>query len=162
MSSKAQIHASAKYDKKHTRSVMLKLNNTSDADILEKLNRVDNKQGYIKNLIRSDLRNMGGILSQEAISMLILPFAKKYQLKKVYLFGSYARGDAISDSDVDLLIEGGKNESMYEYLDLVSDLEKAIGKKVDLVEYQAALDNQTRSGRRFLQHIEKEKVLLYE
>ena len=43
-----------KYDSTHTVQVKLKLNITTDADILEILNSVENKQGYIKELIRAD------------------------------------------------------------------------------------------------------------
>lgn len=46
----------ARYDKTHTTMVVLKLNNQHDADILEKLKQVPSKQGYIKELIRKDLK----------------------------------------------------------------------------------------------------------
>lgn len=45
----------ARYDKTHTKRIFLKLNLESDSDILEKLDSVPNKQGYIKELIRKDL-----------------------------------------------------------------------------------------------------------
>ena len=47
--------AQAKYDKTHTKQIPLKLNKATDADILKKLDEVDNVQGYIKNLIRTDI-----------------------------------------------------------------------------------------------------------
>lgn len=47
--------ANAKYDKTHCTGVFLKLNIGTDADILEKLNSVPNRQGYIKQLIRQDI-----------------------------------------------------------------------------------------------------------
>lgn len=50
----AQKRANAKYDKKHTKGIYLKLNTDTDADILTKLSKVENVQGYIKNLIRAD------------------------------------------------------------------------------------------------------------
>ena len=43
------------YDERNTIQLKLKLNKTTDKDILEKLNTVPNKQGYIKQLIRSDI-----------------------------------------------------------------------------------------------------------
>ena len=52
---KAQKAASAKYDASHTIQVKLKLNTKTDADILEKLDAIENKQGYIKDLIRRDI-----------------------------------------------------------------------------------------------------------
>ena len=45
-----------RYDKKNTKRVQLKLNTKTDADILEHLSKVGNKQGYIKNLIRADIK----------------------------------------------------------------------------------------------------------
>ena len=55
MTSEAQKRAQAKYDKANTTQIILKLNKKTDADILEKLQGVDNRQGYIKELIRQDL-----------------------------------------------------------------------------------------------------------
>ena len=53
--SEAQIRASARYDAAHTIKVCLNLNDRTDADILARLDEVDNKQGYIKSLIRQDI-----------------------------------------------------------------------------------------------------------
>lgn len=44
-----------KYDKTNTTQIRMKLNLKTDADILEKLESVGNKQGYIKTLIRADI-----------------------------------------------------------------------------------------------------------
>ena len=52
--SKAQRAASAKYDASHTIQIKLKLNTKTDADIIEQLDAITNKQGYIKDLIRRD------------------------------------------------------------------------------------------------------------
>ncbi len=52
----AQKRAKAKYDENNTIQVKLKLNLNTDKDILEALERSGNKQGYIKELIRKDLK----------------------------------------------------------------------------------------------------------
>ena len=44
-----------KYDKKNTKQFMMKLNLKYDADIIDKLQSVKNRQGYIKDLIRNDI-----------------------------------------------------------------------------------------------------------
>lgn len=44
----------------------------------------------------------------EELKKIISPIAKKYHISKVYLFGSYARGDCDEQSDVDLRIEKGE------------------------------------------------------
>lgn len=54
--SEAQIKANKKYDAKNTTRLMLKLNLKTDAEIIQKLNEVGNKQGYIKRLIQEDIR----------------------------------------------------------------------------------------------------------
>lgn len=56
MTTEAQKRAQKKYDEANRdkwRMVHLKLNKETDADIIEKLERSGNIQGYIKDLIRS-------------------------------------------------------------------------------------------------------------
>ena len=58
MTTEAQKRAQKKYDEANRdkfRIVNLKLNRASDADIIDKLESVDNIQGYIKSLIRADI-----------------------------------------------------------------------------------------------------------
>jgi len=52
---KAQKDAVRRYDATHTKQILLKFNLETDADILAKLSEVENKQGYIKRLIREDI-----------------------------------------------------------------------------------------------------------
>ena len=56
MATEAQKRASAKYDAANTIQVKLKLNINTDRDLIEHLGRIANKQGYIKALIRADLK----------------------------------------------------------------------------------------------------------
>lgn len=56
MASDAQKKASAKYDAANTMQFKIKLNKTTDAEIIEHLKSLDNKQGYIKNLILQDIK----------------------------------------------------------------------------------------------------------
>lgn len=56
MQTEAQKRASAKYNATNTTAIHLKLNNKTDADVLRKLNEVESKQGYIKDLIREDIK----------------------------------------------------------------------------------------------------------
>lgn len=55
MQSEAQKKAKAKYDRGNTKQIILKLNLKTDKDILDLLQSVGNKQGYIKDLIRKDI-----------------------------------------------------------------------------------------------------------
>ena len=59
--SEAQMRANAKYDAKATMQLKMKLNKTTDADIIEKLESIGNKQGYIKALIRADIEKQNNV-----------------------------------------------------------------------------------------------------
>ena len=48
--------ATAEYDRNNTRRINLKLNNKTDKDIIEHLERQPNIQGYLKRLIREDMK----------------------------------------------------------------------------------------------------------
>ena len=56
MISEAKRKANARYDASHTKQIKLKLNLDTDDDILRHLELLDNKQGYIKKLIRNDIK----------------------------------------------------------------------------------------------------------
>ena len=67
----------------------------------------------------------------------VKPVLHKYKIKKASLFGSYARGEQGRKSDVDILVElSNKSLSLVDFIRIKHDLEAALGKKVDLVEYK--------------------------
>ena len=76
---------------------------------------------------------------------------------RAWLFGSYARMEERPDSDIDLLVDFEKNMKLglMELSKLVIQMEKAVGRKVDLVE-TASLKPFARES------VEKDKVLIYE
>ena len=55
----AQKRARERYEAKTKVQILLKLNKNTDSDILLKLDKVENKQGYIKQLIRKDIKRYG-------------------------------------------------------------------------------------------------------
>jgi len=59
---------------------------------------------------------------------------QKYGVKRIGLFGSYARGEQVLKSDIDILVEFKKGQKNFDnYMDLKFYLEKLFGCKVDLV-----------------------------
>lgn len=56
MGSAAHNRATAKYDAEHVRRYGIKLNLKTDADLIKKLDSVESMQGYIKDLIRADMK----------------------------------------------------------------------------------------------------------
>ena len=65
----------------------------------------------------------------------ILPILKSHEVKKAGIFGSFARGDASGESDIDILVDIPGDISLLDFIGLKLEIEDAIGKKVDLVEY---------------------------
>lgn len=57
MVSEAKKRANKKSNKKNTKMICVRLSFNTDADIIKKLDEVDSKMGYIKELIRKDLQN---------------------------------------------------------------------------------------------------------
>jgi len=55
MGSAAHNRATAKYDALNTIQIRFKLNKKTDADIIEYLESIENRQGYIKSIIRADM-----------------------------------------------------------------------------------------------------------
>lgn len=51
-----QIEAASRYNKKNTQTLNVRLNNKTDADIIEAISLHSSKSGYIKSLIREDLK----------------------------------------------------------------------------------------------------------
>jgi len=72
----------------------------------------------------------------EEIKEKIIPILKKYDVKKAGIFGSVARGEEGSDSDIDILVEIKKRMSLLEFVGLKLELEEAIKRRVDLGEYE--------------------------
>lgn len=56
MASEAKIRANNKSNKINTKMICLRLSYNTDADIIKKLDEVESKMGYIKELIRKDMQ----------------------------------------------------------------------------------------------------------
>ena len=66
----------------------------------------------------------------------IVKVLKKHGVKKAGIFGSYARGEQKKNSDVDILVEINNDKlSLLDFVGIKLEIEDAIGKKIDLVEY---------------------------
>jgi len=72
----------------------------------------------------------------EKLKSIIIKTLKKNNIKKAGIFGSYARGEQRKDSDIDILAEIPKKISLFQVVGIKLELEDALKKKVDLVEYK--------------------------
>jgi len=90
----------------------------------------------------------------EELRQIISPIAKKYHISKVYLFGSFARGDYNEQSDIDIRIEKGGLKGMFALCGFYTEVEEALNRKVDVLT-TGSLEE------KFLDEIKKEEVVLY-
>lgn len=105
-----------------------------------------------------------GVYDIPLLQKLITPVAQQYQLPAVYLFGSYARGTANGNSDIDLLIEarGSKIRSLLDLGALHQGLTRILGKEVDLITVRSLEQSSTvPSDATFRDQVLNERVCLY-
>ena len=104
------------------------------------------------------------IYTIEEIKERIAPVAQKYRLPAVYLFGSYARGEATEESDVDILVDktGTNLKGLFAMGGLFNDLSEAVGKPIDLIT-TCAVEEETTKQRTpwFIENLERERVKIY-
>ncbi len=67
-----------------------------------------------------------------------VPILKRHAVKHAAIFGSFARGAAKANSDVDILIEYKTHDkSLFDLVNLKCELEETLGRKVDIVTYDS-------------------------
>ena len=93
---------------------------------LQKINAVDEEHG---------------ILTTEQIRMCCKEILDAYQVEYCYLFGSYAKGKATEQSDVDLLIS--TKETGLRFYEIAERLRESLHKKVDLLDVKQLVNNET-------------------
>lgn len=95
-----------------------------------------------------------GILTLEVIKKICTDILKEYNVEYMYLFGSYAKGNATETSDVDLLVSMPVNGLAF--YELIETLREKLRKKVDLLD-MAQLNNNPK----LVQEILKDGVKIY-
>ena len=85
----------------------------------------------------------------------IAPIARFYGVKRLYLFGSYAKGNANENSDIDLLVEKGRSMSLLKLSGMRQSVQEALNLSVDLV-------TTTGIEEEFHKEIAGTEILLYE
>ena len=95
------------------------------------------------------------VITLENITALVKPIAEKYHVNAIYLFGSYARGEADENSDLDFLVFGGEGFKLTSVLALGEELREVLKKKVDIFEIR-----EVNKDSEFYRTIMREKVLV--
>lgn len=106
--------------------------------VINKLNNIRNKNHYLTQLIENDINPT--VLTLKQIKTIIMPILAKHHIHEVYLFGSYARGEANNNSDVDIFCEKGDIKSLLNHAALKNELESALNKEVDIIFIGSIMD----------------------
>ena len=122
----------------------------NDKKVIKFLDSLENKNSYINDLIINDA--FSNVYTIKEIKDIIKPILKKYGINEVYLFGSYARGEANKNSDIDIYCEKGIARTFIDQQMLIDELEEALGKHVDLITFSTVL------GERFEKNLMKDRI----
>ncbi|MCQ2792728.1 MAG: nucleotidyltransferase domain-containing protein [Bacilli bacterium] len=133
-----QIDYIKNYNKSIYKTILFRVRK-DNFDIMKKLKSVESVNGYINELIENDIHH--NVLTIKKIKDKILPIFKKHNINEVYLFGSYARGEAKNTSDIDIYCESGNVKTLIEQGLLEDELTKALKKDVDIVFIGSKMDN---------------------
>jgi predicted nucleotidyltransferase len=87
----------------------------------------------------------------------ILKLAQKHGISRIYVFGSAARGDQTSASDVDLLVEMQEGASLFGMAGFGYESEKLFGVPVDVVPMSMLPQIKDR---KFVANIQREAIAL--
>lgn len=74
-------------------------------------------------------------MNTSLITKKIIPVLKKQDVLKAAYFGSFARGEAKKNSDIDILIKLKGGKTLLDLIEIKQTLETILGKKVDLITY---------------------------
>ncbi len=111
----------------------------SNINIINHLDKVKNKNSYILNLINNDINC--SIYTIKEIKNIIKPILNKYGITEIYLFGSYARGEAEETSDIDIYCDKGNIKTLIDQGLLEDELELSLNKKVDIIFDSSYIDD---------------------
>ena len=93
---------------------------------------------YCLTKVKNPRGRIPAVMTVKEIREKIVPILKRHGVKKAGIFGSVVRGGAGRESDVDVLVDIGKEHvSLLDFVELELELEEALGRKVDLGEYHA-------------------------
>lgn len=120
----------------------------------ETYERVLSAMGYRIVVSLEDVRTSVNVDRDYILSLLKVYYScnkEKYGIESIGLFGSFARNEAVEESDVDILI-GLKKPNLFTYALIQAQLETVFGRKVDLVSSKSKLKES------FRKQIEKEVI----
>jgi predicted nucleotidyltransferase len=138
------------YKNGHTASNVL---NAFIVDIVEKNRIPNNILIKLKPVKRKEIVSIPYI--KKCLREILEKSKKNEDISKAYLFGSYARGEETSLSDVDIRLEVNDNFTLFDLTEIAYNLEEKLNKKVDIIT-SGNLDEL------LYEEIKKEEICIYE
>jgi len=81
---------------------------------------------------------MGGEGLDPIVREIIIAVLKKHGAERIAIFGSYARGEATEESDIDILVRFTSPKSLFELVRIEDELKNLLNKKIDLITEKSA------------------------
>lgn len=97
------------------------------------------------------------IYTIEEIKNIIQEILKKFSVKKAILFGSYAKNNPTSKSDIDLVIDSEGKLLNINFYELLEELVQRLQKNIDLIEI-----TEIQKKSEIYKNIQKEGIIIYE
>ena len=93
----------------------------------------------------------------DELKIILSKFFESKPIDKAWIFGSYARGEQTTSSDIDILVDFNEENypSLFTHAGMICDLEDIFNLKVDLVPRKNLYP-------RVQKEVEKDKILIYE
>ena len=99
-----QVEYISKFNKNNYKMYQFRVKKINK-ELIEYLDKKENRNSYILSLINDDINKK--VYSLKEIKRIIKPILNKYGISDIYLFGSYARGEAKYNSDIDIYCDKG-------------------------------------------------------
>ncbi len=103
----------------------------------------------------SEIPNSALKVKMDEVINKLVSILKKHGVRRIEIFGSYARGEAKPGSDLDVIVEFEKRKSLLELVGIEQELEDALGIKVDLL-------TRASISPYLIERIEKESKVVFE
>ena len=139
------------YNKKFYKSYQIRIRK-EEAELIAYLDSIHNRNSFFVDALKAKMPN--GIYTLKQIRTKIVPILNRYGIFEIFLFGSYARGEASRDSDIDIYCEKGTIRTLLDVQNLYDDLETELNKKVDVI------FTTSNTSEYFLREIKKDLIKL--
>ena len=137
-----QMNYISNFNKNNYKMYQFRVKKT-DINLINYLDNIENRNNYIVSLLNTDVNHP--VYTIKEIKNIIKPILNKFGITDIYLFGSYARGEARETSDIDIYCDKGNIKTLLDQGLLEDELETALNKKVDIVFDSSYIDEYFKS-----------------